>query len=379
MDRQQQRPPVRRPQTRPPVRPSSTKKQKQQKPVKRDWTLLILEAFGRIGGLIAASFRNLRRGRYFRLTILIVIVLGVIGGGTIFISLASRPNAVLVAVNGENLGIARWDRGIIDPEYLTGHTITRLESQFGTTITLADEVDVRATRARRSAETITFDAMVTTLADMLEFYVYGAIITVNGRQEAKLGSAEQAEGLLSNIIEQFIEYDGQRYSFVENVIVNTANIHKNDVMTANYAETLLTTHRPVQEIYIVRQGDNLYNIARRFGMSLSQLLAANPNVNPDGRGLRENDPLVVTPTVPAISVRTYERVTVEQALPPPTEHRPNPAMPTGQQRIIQEGRAGQALFTMDIISINGVEVERVTISQQNTNEPLPQIIEVGSG
>jgi len=341
--------------------------------------LLILEAFGNIGKLFANAFKNLRKWRYFRLSMLVIILAGLTGGVAIFASVAFAPNALSVEVNGVSIGTSRWDRGNLDPEYLIHHTITRLESQFGTTVTIADDLVVRGVRAGRNAETITFDAMVTTLAETLEFYVYGAIITVNGRQEAFVGSYAQAEALLEDIANQYREYPDGRFSFVENVTITTANIHRNDITTMAHAQTTLTTHRPTQEIHIVRPGESLYTIARRYGMTLAGLTAINPDVNPDGTGLRENHPLIVMPTIPIISVRTYERVTTEQVLSYPTEHRPNPALATGQQRIIQQGRPGLAFATLDIISINGVEVERVTITQQNTTDPLPHIIEVGSG
>jgi len=341
--------------------------------------LLIFEALSNIGKLFLGVLKNLRKWRYFRLAVLILIMTGLVGGVVAFSSSTFAPNALSVEINGVNIGTARWDRGNLDPEYLIHHTITRLESQFGTTVTIADDLVVRGVRARRNTETITFDAMVTTLAETLEYYVFGAIITVNGRQEAFVGSFAQAEALLEGIADQYRETPEGRYSFVETVVITNADIHRSDIMTMAHAQTILTTHRPTQEIHIVRLGESLYTIARRYGMTLARLAELNQDVNPDGSDLRENHPLIVAPTIPIISVRTYELVTTEQVLPYPTEHRPNPALATGQQRVIQQGRAGLAIATVDIISVNGTEIERVTITQQNTIDPLPHIIEVGSG
>lgn len=44
-------------------------------------------------------------------------------------------------------------------------------------------------------------------------------------------------------------------------------------------------------IYIIRSGDTLYSLARRFGVSLNQLLSANPDTDP-GR-LRVGDPVCI--------------------------------------------------------------------------------------
>lgn len=363
---------TRRPQTRPPTRGRRAEKN----PSLGDWVLLIFNALVRLGKILVQKFR---RWRYFRLSILILVFIGVVGSGIVFVNAITRPNALSVAINDDVLGITHWDRGTPDPQYLIHHTTTRLESQFGTTITILDHVAIRGVRAGRSAETISFNAMATALADALSFYVYGAIIIVNGQHVAYLGNMNQAQHLLDSIVEQFRKYDGQRYSFVENVTIIPSNIHKDDLMTASYAQTILTTHRPVQEIHMVRHGESLYTIARRFGMTLPQLLAINPNVNPDGTELRENDLLVVAPNIPTISVRTYERVTTETILPFTTQHRPTPTLPVGQQRLIQAGREGMAISTVDIISVNGIETERITIIQQTTQEPLQEIIEVGSG
>lgn len=44
-------------------------------------------------------------------------------------------------------------------------------------------------------------------------------------------------------------------------------------------------------IYIIRPGDTFYSIARRFGVPLEQLLAANPDTSPDR--LRAGDPVCI--------------------------------------------------------------------------------------
>ncbi|AEI14135.1 Lytic transglycosylase catalytic [Flexistipes sinusarabici DSM 4947] len=63
--------------------------------------------------------------------------------------------------------------------------------------------------------------------------------------------------------------------------------------TAGYYDRFLREVRPyVPSVYIVKKGDNLYDIAHRFGLSLNDLLAMNKGINP--RLIHPGDTVVVS-------------------------------------------------------------------------------------
>ncbi|MDR2167000.1 MAG: LysM peptidoglycan-binding domain-containing protein [Clostridiales bacterium] len=268
---------------------------KRRRIVKKDRTLHIFETLGRIASLPKVAFLRLKKAKRYREISLVAFGIFAILAGLFAFDILRQPNALAVYVDGENLGILRQNGGRLDPEYLEMHTLTRLQSRFGTAIFPTKEIYASPVRVGRNAETISFDSMVTALENALDFYVYAAEIRVNGARAAILPSAAEAYALLDGI-------KGENYEFIEDIIVANIAIHNSYVLSRDEALEILTTPRVVRKAYTVRPGDNLYNIARNFGMSLSALLAANPDVNPEAF-LREGDLLVVMPNIPVLNVR----------------------------------------------------------------------------
>jgi LysM repeat protein len=342
----------------------------------RDYTLLILEAFGRIGALFALAFGRFKKvGRYREIVMVFVAALAVISGFFAYNVLA-RPNAFAVYLGDENLGIMRWDRGPLDADYLQTHVLTRLASQYGAEISPTSNITANPTRAGRSTAAVSFDSMVSNLIQSLDFYVYGAEIIVDGETAAKLSNSDVAQSLLDEITTGFRSEYILEIEITQEIQINPANIHKNDLLTRSQAFNTLAMPRPVQQIHAVQQGDNLYTIASRYGMTLLALLNANPNIDPTAF-LQQGQLLIVTPYIPIISVKTLERATYQETITPPTEHRLTPNLPTGTQKQIQPGQPGLTQTTANITKINGLETTREIITRETIQPAVPQIIEVG--
>jgi hypothetical protein len=338
---------------------------------------LIFEAFGRVGALFALGFSAFRDAKRYRETVMVFGVILAALGGFLAYNMLTKPNALDVYLNGESLGIMRWDRGPLDPNYLKTHVLTRLASQYEAEILPADEISASPVRAGRNAATISFDAMVSNLIQNLEFYVYGAIITVNGDEAAMLSNIEAADGLLREITLSFHGENVIDLEIVEDVKIHSAKINKNDLMTRSQAYNTLITPRPVQMVHTVSSGESLYTIAGRYGMLLPGLLTANPNIIPSNF-LQEGQLLVVVPNIPIISVRTLESLTFDEPILPPIEHRPTSSLPQGTQRQVQEGRAGISRTTAAITRINNKEISREVLTREVIHSAVPQIIEIGN-
>jgi len=271
------------------------------KAAKKDYTLLIFEGFGRALSTPRTAFRNFRKTKYFPQVSMVFIAVMIIISGLFALNFATRPNALEVYIAGESLGIMRWSRGELDPNYLETHTLTRLQTTLGTDVFPQDDIVATPTRAGRNAETVTFDTMVTNIEQALNFYVDAAVIYVNGVRQAILPNAALAQDMLRSIIYTYSNGYNELYDFTENVSIARVLTHKSELQTESGARGVLTTPRVVQQIHIVRAGDSLYSIARNFGMSLTHLLAVNPDIDPDAT-LRQSTLITVTPNIPILSV-----------------------------------------------------------------------------
>ena len=310
----------RRKQTRPPVRtaarrPVQRSVQRQNPPMKsarrrkrkprRDITLTILDFFANIGRGIKRGYLRARTMRHFRVVSSFVTIIFVISAVILIFSVATRPNAFEIYLNegSVSIGIIRMDGGRqVTPEYITRHATARLETQLGSHVRLISEIEANPVRVGTGVATLTFDSLITSLVNSLDYYVWGAAIVVDGTSYAILPSFHAAENLLSDIASSLRQGGGTmsfRHVFAQEVEIENSYVRRKELMTRDAAYRALTTPREVPGIHIVQSGDTFWGIEQSTGMSISDLAAANPDVNP--AALQVGQRIVVVRTVPVLS------------------------------------------------------------------------------
>lgn len=66
-------------------------------------------------------------------------------------------------------------------------------------------------------------------------------------------------------------------------------------------------------------------------------------------------------------------------LPHETIYCSDPSLPEGQERVLTEGEDGQVLCHAAVTYHNGVEIQRTVLTQQVVDQPVSQIVAVGTG
>jgi len=340
-----------RPSTRHPASSPQTQKRikkrrkhiKRQTRVRKDYTLAIFEGIAKLFAAIGIGFKQLQTHKYFHIIVLAFVAVVLTGGGILTFNTLSRPNALRVQVDGADYGIMRWDRGEVDPDYLITHTLMRIQSTHNTDIFPTSEIIATPTRAGRNVDIVSFDHMVSTIIQNFAYSLDGGVIAVNGTNIAFLSNHNAAVTLIADIIASFTnDYTTESY-LIDDVIISTSQLPHTDIMTPSQAFAILTAPRTVQQIHIAIPGDNMYNIAIAYGMTLPALLAANPTIEP--ANLRDGTAVVVLPNIPILSIRTYEHVTLEE-------------------EIEIDGQTVLARIVADLTKTNGIEVSRNILSTQ---------------
>ena len=306
------RPPVKRPAHAPRRRGvgAGTRLPQNRRPVpkrrkarlKRHLTLHIFEAIGGVFSGLANVYKNAKKTRRFRELTLIATFVLIIVAGIWAIGVTTRPNAFDVQLNGESLGVVRWQGYEMEAGYFETHVHHRLQSRFGTDVFLNAEIIATPTRAGSNTETITFSTMITAIINSIDFYINAAKINVDGTYVVTLANSTQAQSLIDDIKIGYAGHNHHSYVFEQDIVITTQRVNNSDVHTAAQAYEILTTPRYLREMHVVGPGDTLYTIAQHYGMTLSGLLALNPNVNPEGI-LSQGTPLLVTPNTSILTVR----------------------------------------------------------------------------
>lgn len=275
----------------------------------KDYTLTIFDIIENI--LVACKniiVILLKNGQRKRLVFLSAAIIGIV---TIvyILRFISVPNALELIIDGESMGIIRWNQSFT-PEYVQSHTVARIEGGLGTYIAVKSEVEVSIVRKNTlSASFVSFDTLVSRAMQYLSYDIYAVGIYINGNLALYMSSAYEANKLFSYIVSRFLHTNADifNYEIIEDIELFHQFIDKIYVLNFKDALEVFTMASMVLESHIVSLGDSLSLIALRHGISLAQLLAANPGMTEDTI-IRIGESILVYRAMPLINVRTYERI-----------------------------------------------------------------------
>jgi nucleoid-associated protein YgaU len=220
--------------------------------------------------------------------------------------LATRPNALEIYLDEASIGTVRLEGAGRDLtlEYITRHAAARLESHLGSNVRFVSEIEANPVRAGTGVVVLTFDNLVTALIDALDYYVFGAVVMVDGDAAATLPSLAAAEDLLGEIAGDLRQGGGAmpfQDVFAQDVDIARGYVRRAELMTRAQAHSALTTPRNVPGTHIVQAGDTFWGIEQATGMSINDIAQANPGVNP--ANLQVGQIIRVVRTVPILTAR----------------------------------------------------------------------------
>ena len=181
-------------------------------------------------------------------------------------------------------------------------------------------------------------------------------------------------------------------------------------LTAQELADLLLEEIPQTFPYTVQEGDTLEGLLERFGMTQERLQELNPEANLEAQvtamGMELSDPaasgeedmadlaeiwaaefgtplevgmeLTIEQTCPRLVVSTVEEQTLARSVTPELQTQPDATMFTGEQRIIQEGVAGEEAVLARVVKRCGVPVASTDLSAVTTTEAVPLIVGTGT-
>lgn len=185
---------------------------------------------------------------------------------------------------------------------------------------------------------------------------------------------------LDNMKAQYADAENEslRVEFVKDVklidgLYLTSSITQSDEIVAK-----LTGEVEGQKIYTVAKGDSPQLIAEKNGIPLKDLQGLNPQMTEKGYNMPIGSQLIVSRSENFLQVKTIENTTYTQVIAHNTEKRESDKLFKNKTKTIQKGQDGERLINADIVRIDGVEIDRIILSDEVTIEPVDEIVEVGN-
>lgn len=126
----------------------------------------------------------------------------------------------------------------------------------------------------------------------------------------------------------------------------------------------------------VAQGENFWTIATKYGISVDSLVAANPSIKPER--IQIGQKISLTVPKPLVTVVTVEEAEYTESIDYAVEYTEDSSIYKGESKTTTKGASGERDVVAKIVKSNGIEKDRVIVSEKVTKEPVTKIVAKGT-
>lgn len=328
--------------------------------------------------------------RFFgaRRAALVVCTALTLAGSAVYASQLQRIDAVEVRLGGRPVAL-------VQSQAVVGDVLSRLraeaEARAGVPLALVDEPQLVAVRVPRSQPLAGADELAAALRPLLRYEARAAVIRVDGRDAVAVRSRQEAQGVLARILARHraqIEAErtpgaqGERVEvrevrFLERVEVVEAAVDPARVRPQEAAEGVLLRGTDEVREHVVGPGETLWSIARGAGISVRDLIRANPGLSDPDR-LQVGQRLSLVVPRPWVTVRSVEVRTFTVPIPFATRIRQDGSLWPWQRRVERAGVPGSKQVVEEVVRENGRVVRRTVVGERVLKPPQEQVVVQGT-
>lgn len=214
------------------------------------------------------------------------------------------------------------------------------------------------------------------LAKFSIFQSNGVGISVEGQVIAVLIDESAAQKVLTVLKERYAMNEDTRVSFAEKVKLVEVVAPESDLLGFEDALEYICTGGEEVQTYTLREGDNLWDLAVKAGISMEELEVANPGVKNDR--LQIGQVINTSMNSPLINVvASYESMVTED-IPYRVQEKQDNSLYKGERKVVDPGRPGEKEVIYRVIYRNGLEVDREVVAEKVTREAEPRVVAQGN-
>ena len=295
---------------------------------------------------------------------------------------------LFVRKNGTAVYVAQEQVGILEGTDTTAEELTKtLESQLegivGSKVQINEKIKVEGIHigSKDKKDVCTMEHLLPKMRNMVTYKVNAAVITVEGGKTAVLVNEKEAKAVLEQLKKELLPDEGiaedAKISWVEDVQIVSEFVESAEILEKKDALALLKTTTETTQSYTIQSGDAPYLIANEFKTTVEKLKELNSGTD-FSKGIYVGQVINVPVQKPKISVKSVETQVLTAVDPKTYETQYDDTKPSGYQKVIQQGKAGQKKSTIQITRINGVVTEEKEVSKEVITEAVPEIIVKGT-
>ncbi len=287
---------------------------------------------------------------------------------------AAKVTAIAVIIDGETRFLANSSQEV---EQILVEMKTDQEDQSGLNLELANEVQFKEVFALPSKR-VPSDQLLAQLERHVGFKALAATIMIDDRAVASLFAEDEVQQLLERYKREYgAAEQGEKVikvEFEEKVEVAAGLVDLEQICNTEQVYDLVCTGTANPERYVVKEGDNLWLIARRNDTYVDEIKSIN-RLTSDNLSLGQE--LVVVKSKPLLTVVAQVEGEKVETIPYETKVLVDASSPS-RVSVKQEGQDGEKKISYQAIKKNGVIAEREITSEKVLKDPVTRILVKGN-
>lgn len=227
------------------------------------------------------------------------------------------------------------------------------------------------------------EALAKAIEDAIEIKMTGYGIIIDGTPSCYLKTEEEVNQVLDMIkspyrvdIEQREGVQLEEIDIKEEISIKKDLVIYKDIIDVDSAFQVITQGPDTEKVYVVKKGDSLWSIAHSNETTVSELQAANPDL--EGDIIQPGQELKLVAPQNLITVITKERFKETEEIEFEKEVRNSDKLYKGERRVLQEGKNGKKEIEYLVTRENGAQKEKKVLEETIILEPIKEIIEEGT-
>lgn len=300
--------------------------------------------------------------------------------GVICIALAiALTTGYQYSYNGRPLGIVREQKDVLEILELASE---ELSQEYGSNIEIDPAKDITFKRIVSYGKAVdTEDDVLRRLTYMGEINASASAIIVDGETKVIVENEKIAEQVLQDIKDMFITDDEateyEHIGFVEDVEIKNISTKLPNISNRSAAVEKLKNGGQKAAEYVVQEGDSMYGICEKLGVTIDELAQMNPGLTMESM-LHIGDSIIIERAVPLLTLETIEVSTFAEAVPFETEYKDSSYYYKGEEVTSVAGQDGRASVTARLTKHNGEVVAREDIEREVIVQPVNKVILKGT-
>lgn len=320
------------------------------------------------------NFKNI----HIRIALAIIMIVTIVALVTVaYRSYLIKTAAVDIYIGQDKIGTVR-DRE--DALMVVEDIKAELAETYDMDISFTHDIGFEETHVRDNLLTPIVSFKKTAKAKM-GFMVYGYVLSVNGQESGALKTKEDMETVVEMIKAPYLESLNEAevlkdIRIVEDISIERVEVPFNKVKDIDSIHNYLLTNSEEIKMHKIESGESFWSVAHTYNIPIEDLIAANPDKNPELVQIGDEIKLVLPK--PVLTVETTSEVEYEKRIDYETEIQFDDSMYKINQNKKVAGENGLSKILESNVRTNGIIAKKEILREDIIKSPVTEVIVKGT-